>query len=79
MTTQTRLCVLCIFSMSIFFVIVAILAALSVLGVLGLGLYSMVKGGEYNKKHGNKLMQARVTLQGLALLMLALAYFSAHS
>lgn len=62
--------------MNSFFAIAAAIAGISVLGALGLGLFSMVKGGEFNKKHGNKIMQARVTLQGVALLMLALAYFS---
>ncbi len=62
-----------------FFIVAAVVAGLSVIGVLVLGLFSMVKGGEFNKKYGNKLMQARVGLQGLALLMLALAYFSSQS
>lgn len=55
--------------------ILIVASMLSVLTVLGLGLFSMVKGGEFNKKHGNKLMQLRVGLQGLALALLALAYF----
>jgi len=62
------------------FIMIALgLAMLSVLAVLVLGLISMIKGGEFNKKYGNKLMQARVGLQGLALALLALAYFSSHS
>lgn len=55
-----------------------IIASLCVLGVLILGLLSMVKGGEFNQKYGNRLMLARVVLQGLTLLMLALAFFSQH-
>ncbi len=55
------------------------LALLSVLVVLGLGLFAMTKGGDFNKKYGNRLMQARVTLQGLALALLALAYYSSNS
>ena len=39
----------------------------------------MVKGGAFNKKHGNRLMQARVTLQGLALALFALAYLTSHN
>lgn len=62
--------------MSVFFVIMLI-AMLAVLGALVLGLISMVKGGEFNKKYGNKLMQARVVLQGVALAMFALAYLTA--
>jgi len=51
-----------------------VVAMLSVLGVMALGLVSMVKGGEFNEKYGNKLMQARVMLQGAALLFLFLAF-----
>ena len=54
-------------------------ALLSVLAILGLGIFSMVKGGDFNKKYGNKLMQARVGLQGLALGLLALAYYSSQN
>lgn len=46
------------------------------LAVLGMGLISMVKGGEFNQKYGNKLMRARVLMQGAALLLFALAMMS---
>lgn len=55
------------------------LTMLAVLGVLGLGIFSMTKGGEFNKKHGNKLMQARVVLQGVALAMVALLFLLSQS
>ncbi len=61
--------------MNSFMMIALGLAMLSVLAVLIIGLVSMIKGGEFNAKYGNKLMQARVYLQGLALALLALAYF----
>lgn len=51
---------------------VMIVAMIGVLGALGTGLYVMVKGGEINKKHGNKLMRWRIGLQGLALAMFAI-------
>jgi len=54
-------------------------AMLAAAGALFIGLFSMVKGGDFNKKYANKLMQARVILQGLALLFLALAFFSSQS
>lgn len=57
--------------MSYLFVLVLILMV-AVLGVLLLGLASMIKGGKFNEKYGNKLMVARVVLQGLALLVLLL-------
>jgi len=65
--------------MNTFFNICVIVALLSVLGVLVIGIVSMIKGGEFNEKYGNKLMQARVLLQGLTLAMLAAAYFSSQS
>ena len=55
------------------------IAMLSVLAVMILGVISMIKGGEFNKKYGNRLMKARVYLQGLTLALLALAFFSAQS
>lgn len=65
--------------MNTFTLIMVIFACLSVAAVLFLGLFSMVKGGEFNEKYGNKLMQARVVLQGLALTFLALAYFTSQN
>lgn len=65
--------------MNIFFYIALFVACICVLSVLGLGLFAMVKGGEFNKKHGNKLMQARVFLQGLALGLFFLAYLTSQS
>ncbi len=59
--------------------IALIIALTLVLAILGLGLFSMVKGGEFNKKYGNKLMQARVIMQGVALALLALAYYSSQT
>jgi hypothetical protein len=53
-----------------------ILFALATLGVLILGIVSMVRGGEFNKRNSNRLMQARVILQGLTLLMLILLFLA---
>lgn len=35
--------------------------------VLVVGISLMARGGELNRKYGNKLMVARVTLQGIAI------------
>ncbi|PZP86786.1 MAG: twin transmembrane helix small protein [Azospirillum brasilense] len=40
--------------------------------VLVVGIVLMARGGEPNRKYGNKMMVARVTLQGLALGAMAL-------
>jgi Hypoxia induced protein conserved region len=44
-------------------------ALIGVLVVLGMGVATLMKGGD--PRRSNKLMQARVILQGLALLLLA--------
>ena len=59
--------------MNHFVVPAIIIAMIAVLIVLVLGIFSMAKGGEFNKKYGNKIMQARVILQGAALVLIALA------
>ncbi len=48
-------------------------AMLAVLAALGMGLYAMTRGGEFNQKYGNRLMQARVGLQALAIVLFVLA------
>ncbi|MBI1326765.1 MAG: twin transmembrane helix small protein [Alphaproteobacteria bacterium] len=62
--------------MSQIFFVLMVLAALCVAGVLILGIISMAKGGEFNKKYGNKLMQARVVLQGVALALFVVAFLT---
>ena len=36
------------------------------------GLFAMARGGEFNRRHGNRLMRWRVLMQGAALLLLVL-------
>ncbi|MCI5060353.1 MAG: twin transmembrane helix small protein [Alphaproteobacteria bacterium] len=62
--------------MSNLFFTLMLVAMLLVLLSLVAGVFSMTKGGEFNKKYGNKLMQARVTLQGVALLFFVLAVWA---
>lgn len=57
---------------SIFFILTLITMALIVI-VLITGIALMAKGGELNKKYSNKLMKARVYLQGLALVFFFLS------
>ena len=53
-----------------------LLAMLAVVVSLVLGIFAMTRGGEADRKRSNKLMQARVTLQGVALLLFVLAVMS---
>lgn len=55
------------------FLFLMVVAMVATLGALGMGLYSMTRGGEFNEKYGNKLMQLRVALQAAALLLFGLA------
>jgi len=64
--------------MSGFFFIAMIIAMFLALGSLLLGLVSMVKGGEFDRKYSNKLMQLRVYMQGAALVLFALAALTSH-
>jgi len=50
-----------------------VIAMLITLGVLFTGLIAMARGGEFNRKYGNKLMRYRIMAQGLALLLFAIA------
>jgi hypothetical protein len=52
--------------------IVVLILMLATLGVLVVGITLMMMGGPLNKKYGNKLMVARVSLQGLTLLVIGL-------
>jgi hypothetical protein len=46
------------------------IALAGTLVVLFAGVFAMARGGEFNRKWGNKLMRARVATQGLAILLL---------
>ena len=54
-------------------VALVVIAMLITLGVLFTGLFAMARGGEFNKKYGNKLMRYRILALGLALLLFAIA------
>jgi hypothetical protein len=62
--------------MSNAFTILMGIAMAAVLGVLIVGVLGFAKGGEFNKKHGNKLMRWRIGLQAVALTFFVLAMVS---
>jgi len=55
--------------------VLVIVFMLATLAVLLAGVILMMRGGKLNQKYSNKLMVARVALQGMALAALALGYF----
>lgn len=49
---------------------VAALAVLAVLAILGLGIAGFARGGEFNRKHGNRLMRYRIAAQAVAVVVI---------
>ncbi len=47
-----------------------VIALVATLAVLAAGMVAMVRGGEFNKKYGNKLMRARIAAQAVAIAIL---------
>ena len=58
-------------------IILLAVTLLAVVGVLIAGVLTMGRGGEFNAKYGNKLMRARVILQGLAIVLFLLLVVTA--
>ena len=52
--------------------VAAAIAALMVLAVLVLGIASFGMGGDFNRKHANRLMRWRIILQFVAVLLILL-------
>jgi len=52
--------------------IIAALAATAI--VLIAGVIAMLRGGEFNRKYGNKLMRARVAAQAFVIALLFVLY-----
>ena len=50
----------------------------AVVAVLITGIVGMLRGGEFNRKYGNRLMRARVFLQALTVVLLVLFVMSAR-
>jgi hypothetical protein len=57
--------------------IIAAIACLAVLAVLVVGVGGFAKGGAFNRKYSNKLMQLRLLLQFISvILIVTFVYFS---
>ncbi len=53
--------------------ILLVIAMITTVVVLFTGLFAMARGGEFNRKYGNKLMRWRIMAQAAALLIFAVA------
>ena len=52
--------------------IVAAIAAILVLVILMVGIGGFAKGGEFNRKHANRIMRMRIVAQFVAVLLILL-------
>ncbi|MEL6645194.1 MAG: twin transmembrane helix small protein [Pseudomonadota bacterium] len=59
--------------------IVVVLAALGVLGILMFGIGTFGKGGDFNKKHANKIMRYRLYAQAGAVVLILLFVYLRRS
>jgi hypothetical protein len=53
--------------------VMIVLALLGTLGALGMGIFSMLRGGEFDQRNSGRFMAARVGLQGLTVVLLLAA------
>ena len=58
---------------------VALIACLAVLGILLFGVGSFAKGGDFNRKYANKIMQLRLLAQAIAVVLILIAVAALRS
>ncbi|MBB1493223.1 MULTISPECIES: twin transmembrane helix small protein [unclassified Paracoccus (in: a-proteobacteria)] len=52
--------------------ILAALAALAVTVILAVGIGGFARGGEFNRRHGNRMMRWRIIAQAIAVALILL-------
>lgn len=55
--------------------LIATIAVLVVLAILMVGIGGFARGGEFNRKHANKVMRLRLIAQAAAVALILLAVF----
>ncbi|MDB6178570.1 twin transmembrane helix small protein [Paracoccus sp. Z330] len=51
---------------------IVVIAVLVVLAILATGIGGFARGGEFNRKHGNRLMRWRIAAQAVAVALILL-------
>ena len=62
--------------MSTFLLVLTVIGLFATLATLFVGVFSMGRGGDFNKRNSNRLMRMRVILQGFTVLMFVLFLLS---
>lgn len=57
--------------------VLLLIAMIAVVGALIFGLIAMAKGGEFNRKYGNKMMRWRVAIQAFAVILIVIFVITA--
>lgn len=52
---------------------IALIACVAVLAVLLFGVGSFARGGDFNRKYANKIMQLRLLAQAIAIVLILIA------
>ncbi|SFJ04439.1 twin transmembrane helix small protein [Albimonas pacifica] len=58
---------------------IALIACLAVLGILLFGVSSFARGGDFNRKYANKIMQLRLLAQAIAVVLILVAVAALRS
>ena len=58
--------------MSSFLLVLVVIGLVATLGTLFVGVFSMGRGGDFNKRNSNRLMRLRVILQGFTVVVFVL-------
>lgn len=51
------------------------IAVLVVIGILGTGLIGFTKGGDFNRKHANRIMRYRIYAQAVAIVLILIVVY----
>lgn len=57
-------------------ILIAVLLCLAVLIILAIGIGGFAKGGQFNRKHSNRLMRYRIIAQAVALIGVVIAVYA---
>ncbi len=55
--------------------VLVVVAVIVVALILVAGVVAMMRGGEFNRKYGNRLMRARLEAQAVAVVLVLVAFF----
>ncbi|MGY9025711.1 MAG: twin transmembrane helix small protein [Candidatus Pelagibacterales bacterium] len=64
---------------NVFYYLLIPIAIAAVTVVLLTGIFSMLKGGKFNKQYSNKLMRLRILLQFIAIVIIMISIYIASN